>query len=311
MSDVRLVHVLSENWTMADPRDLRDVVRMAVEAEDAGFDAVMLSEHVVLGRSADEDGLMPNPREYALPGNQDPAMPWPSSVVLLSAIAAATTRLRLAAAAIIAPLRHPLLLAKDLATLDLLSQGRLVVLPTVSWHAEEYAALGVAYEHRGRLLDEHLAAWHVAWGESPATFEGSSYSFHDVWVEPKPFRPEGVRLWFGSSTLHERLLRRMVRYGHGWNPLGRPSDEDVGRLRAALAAAGRDPTGFELVGGTRARFPDAGSSADLEEALATIPAQLERGFTSFCIKPSQFLDDRSRHAEWCREVVRKVETLTA
>ncbi len=311
MSGVRLVHVLSENWTVADARDLRGLVRMAVEAEEAGFDAVMLSEHVVLGRSADADGPMPNPREYALPGNQDPAMPWPSSLVLLSAIAAATTRLRLAAAAIIAPLRHPLLLAKDLATLDLLSEGRLVVLPTVSWHEEEYAALGVPFEHRGRLLDEHLTAWQAAWDASPATFEGQFYSFRNVWVEPKPFRPDGVGMWFGSSTLHDRLLGRLVRYGRGWNPLGRPSDDDVGRLRAALVQAGRDPAGFELVGGTRARFTDAESPADLDEALATIPAQLERGFTSFCIKPSQFLDDRSRHAEWCREVVRKVDALTA
>jgi probable F420-dependent oxidoreductase len=311
VSRVLLVHVLSENWTIVDARDLRGLVRMAVEAEEAGFDAVMLSEHVVLGRSADADGPMPNPREYALPGNQDPAMPWPSSLVLLSAIAAATTRLRLAAAAIIAPLRHPLLLAKDLATLDLLSEGRLVVLPTVSWHEEEYAALGVPFEHRGRLLDEQLAAWQAAWGASPATFEGRFYSFRDVWVEPKPFRPDGVAMWFGSSTLHDRLLGRLVRYGHGWNPLGRPSDDDVGRVRAALVQAGRDPTGFELVGGTRGRFPDAAGPADLDEALATIPAQLERGFTSICIKPSQFLDDRSGHAEWCREVVRKVDALTA
>ena len=105
MSSVRLVHVLSENWTLTSPRDLRALVRMAQEAEDAGFDAVMVSEHVVLGRGADARGLMPNPRDYALPGNQDPAMPWPSSLVLLSAIASVTTTLRLAAAAIIAPLR--------------------------------------------------------------------------------------------------------------------------------------------------------------------------------------------------------------
>ena len=164
---------------------------MAQEAEDAGFDAVMLSEHVVLGRGADADGLMPNPRDYALPGNQDPAMPWPSSLVLLSAIAAATTRLRLAASAIIAPLRHPLLLAKDLATLDLSSEGRLVVQPTVSWHPPEYEALGVPYARRGALLDEHLAAWHAAWSPSPASFEGRFYSFEDVWVEPKPFRTDG------------------------------------------------------------------------------------------------------------------------
>jgi probable F420-dependent oxidoreductase len=307
MSRIRLVHVLSENWTLTPPRDLRALVRMAREAEDAGFDAVMVSEHVVLGRGADANGAMPNPRDYALPGNQDPAMPWPSSLLLLSAIASVTTTLRLAAAAIIAPLRHPLLLSKELATLDLLAEGRLVVLPTVSWHEPEYRALGVPFADRGTLLDEHLAAWRAAWGPSPASFAGDRYRFDAVWVEPKPFRPDGVRLWFGSSTLHERLLRRMVQYGHGWNPLGRPTDEDVARLRAALAAAGRDVDGFELVGGTRGRFPDAGPVADLDEALATIPAQMERGFTSICIKPSQFLDDASRHAAWCRDVVAKVD----
>jgi probable F420-dependent oxidoreductase len=310
MSRIRLVHVLSENWTLTPPRDLRALVRMAQEAEDAGFDAVMLSEHVVLGHGADANGPMPNPRDYALPGNQDPAMPWPSSLVLLSAIAAATTTLRLAASAIIAPLRHPLLLAKDLATPDLLAEGRLVVQPTVGWHEPEYTALGVPFAARGALLDEHLAAWHAAWGRSPASFAGEHYRFEDVWVEPKPFRPDGVRLWFGSSTLHDRILRRLVRYGHGWNPLGRPGDEDSARLRAALTEAGRDPGSLELVGGTRGQFPDADSVADLDEALATIPPQVERGFTSICIKPSQFLDDPSRHAAWCREVVAKVGALT-
>ena len=112
MSGVRLVHILSENWTLTPPRDLRALVRMAQEAEDAGFDAVMVSEHVVLGRGADAGGLMPNPRDYALPGNQDPAMPWPSSLVLLSAIAAATTRLS-------APLGHAAAPREVLANLAL------------------------------------------------------------------------------------------------------------------------------------------------------------------------------------------------
>ena len=307
MRRVRLVHILSENWTLTPARDLRALVRMAQEAEDAGFDAVMASEHVVLGPGADAKGLMPNPRDYALPGNQDPAMPWPSSLVVLSAIASATATLRLAAAAIIAPLRHPLLLAKDLATLDVLSEGRLVVLPTVSWHEPEYRALGVPFAHRGALLDEHLVAWHAAWGPSPATHTGRFYTFEDVWLEPKPWRTEGVRLWFGSSTVHDRLLRRMVRYGHGWNPLGRPSDEDLDRVRRAFSEAGRSLDELELVGGTRGRFPDAASPADLDEALATIPEQVERGFTSICIKPSQFLDDPTRHAAWCRDVVARVD----
>ena len=164
MSAPRLVLVLSENWTLTPPRDLRALVEMAVIAEEAGFDAVMVSEHIVLGPAAGVNGIMGNPRDYALPGNQDPAMPWPSSLVLLSAVAAVTTRLRLAACAVIAPLRHPLLLARELGTLDLLSEGRLVVQPTVSWHREEYAALGVPFGSRGALLDEHLTAWAGLWG---------------------------------------------------------------------------------------------------------------------------------------------------
>ena len=305
----RLVLILSENTTLVPPRDLRRLVGLAVEAEEAGFDAVMVSEHVVLGPGADAEGVPENPRDYALVGNQDPATPWPSSLVVLSAVAAATKRLRLAASAIIAPLRHPLHLAKDLATLDLLSEGRLVVQPTVSWHRPEYEALGVPWEKRGALLDEHLAAWEILWRDTPASFDGRHYGFADVYLEPKPFRPNGPELWFGGSSLHGPLLRRLVRYGHGFNPLGPVSDDDLERLRAATREAGRDPEKLELVGGTRGRFPDARSVADLDEALAAIPAQLERGFTTICVKPSQFTDDADEAGALLRTIVERVERL--
>ena len=91
MAPPRLILVLSENWTLTSPRDLRSLVRIAVEAEAAGVDAVMLSEHVVLGPASGAGGIMGNPRDYAAPGNQDPATPWPDSIVLASAIASATT----------------------------------------------------------------------------------------------------------------------------------------------------------------------------------------------------------------------------
>jgi len=307
----RVVIILSENWTLADPRDLPALVRMAVQAEEAGFDAVMMSEHVALGTGSDADGVPENPRDYALPGNQDPSMPWPDPLVVLSAVASATTRLRLVASSIIAPLRHPLLLAKQVATLDLLSGGRLVVQPTVSWHRAEYEALGVPFEQRGDLLDEHLAAWRVLWRDSPASFEGRHYRFRDVFLEPKPFRPEGPALWFGGQTVHDRLLRRIVAYGSGFNPLGSPTDEDLERLRRAMAEAGRDPSELEMVGGTRGRFPDATSTADLGEALESIPAQLERGFTTICIKPSQFIDGLDAFPAFSREVVERVAQMTS
>jgi alkanesulfonate monooxygenase SsuD/methylene tetrahydromethanopterin reductase-like flavin-dependent oxidoreductase (luciferase family) len=234
----RLVLILSENHTLIPARDLGGLVRMAVEAGSAGFDGVMVSEHVVLGADSDAGGMPENPRDYALPGNQDPSTSWPDALTLLAAVASATSRLRLVASSIIAPLRHPLLLAKQLATLDLLSEGRLIVQPTVSWHRPEYEALGVPFERRGELLDEHLAAWKVLWRDSPASFEGRHYRFSDVWLEPKPFRPEGPALWFGGETMHERLLRRLFGDG-GRRPRPRRPRDGRRNARAVRRFGGR------------------------------------------------------------------------
>jgi probable F420-dependent oxidoreductase len=297
------VLVLSENWTMVSPRDLRALVRIAAEAEDAGIDGVMLSEHLVLGPSAGALGRPDNPRDYAAPGNQDPATPWPDSIVLMSAIAAATTRLRLIAAAIIAPLRHPILLAHQLATLDLLCEGRLVVQPTVSWHREEYDALGVPFERRGELLDEHLAAWRELWSHSPASFAGRWYQFHDIYLEPKPFRVEGPRLWFGGMTVGPWIVRRLVEYGHGFHPFGQPTAKERQPLLEAMAVAGRDMSELEVVGGIRGRFESSGGVADLSEAAEAIPAQLEDGYTTICFKPSQYTDDPAEVGRLCRRLV--------
>ena len=306
----RLVLVLSENWTLSSPRDVRALVEIARAAEDTGIDGVMLSEHIVLSEASGANGIMGNPRDYAAPGNQDPATPWPDSLVLLSAIAAVTTRLRLIAAAIIAPLRHPLLLAHQLATLDLLSEGRLVVQPTVSWLRDEYAALGVPFEQRGQLLDEHLAAWKTVWRESPASFSGEHYRFEDVYLEPKPWRPEGPRLWFGGISVGPWIVRRVVEHGHGFHPFGQPTAEELRPLTEAMEAAGRTMDELEVVGGIRGRFPDDNSPADLAEAAEAIPAQLERGYTTICFKPSQYTDDPREVPALCRDLVARVEVMT-
>ncbi len=300
----RLVLVLSENWTMTSDRDLRALVRIAQDAEDAGIDGVMLSEHIVLGPSAGALGRPENPRDYAAPGNQDPATPWPDSIVLMSAIASVTTTLRLIGAAIIAPLRHPLLLAHQLATLDLLSEGRLVVQPTVSWHREEYEALGVPFEHRGELLDEHLAAWSVLWHDTPASFDGRYYSFHDTYLEPKPFRPAGPRLWFGGISVGPWIVRRLVSYGHGFHPFGQPTKVEMEPLVEAMTAAGRQMSELEVVGGIRGELAPGGGVADLERAAEAIAPQLEAGYTTICFKPSQFTDDPAEVGDLCRRLVK-------
>jgi probable F420-dependent oxidoreductase len=272
MGTPRMLLILSENWTLTDGRNLGELLRWARVAEDTGFDSVMISEHVVLGRDASDKGVMGNPRDYALPGNQDPLMPWPNSLMLLSAIAGVTSRIRLVGAAILAPLRHPLLLARELGTLDLLSEGRLVVQPNVSWSRDEYAALGVPFRERGKILDEQLEVMDLAWEKSPFTHHGHYFDFEDIYLEPKAFRPDGPRMWFGGQKAHGPVVDRLVRYGHGFHPLGRPSAEDLRIIGDAMAAAGRNIADLEMVGGVDVRFPDDHSCAEIGESMDSIGA---------------------------------------
>ena len=311
MTPPRLLMILTENHTMLPARDMRGMVQLARIAEETGFDAVMVSEQTMLGGDAACNGLMSNPRMYAAIGNQDPATPWPSSVATLAAVAAATERVRIVAGAIIPPLRHPILLAKDLATIDLLAEGRLVVQPTVSWQRAEYAAHGVPFEQRGRILDEHLAAMRALWAGSPADFHGEHFTFADVWSEPKAWRPDGPRMWFGGERMHPALVRRLTRYGHGFHPFGTPTDEDLAMLAAGLDAAGRTLDEIELVGGTRATFDGPDSVADVERALADLPDQIARGYSTFCMKPSQYTDDPGEVREICHRMVALVAELDA
>lgn len=304
---MKLILLLSENWTMIRGDDLRGQVRLAVEAEAAGFDGVMVSEHIALGPSSNENGLPENPRAFVLPGNQDPATPWPSSIVLLSAIAAATSRIRLIAGAVIAPLRHPLLLARELGSLDLLSEGRLIVLPTVSWHLDEYAALGVPFHQRGEILDETLEAWSVLWRGSPASYQGRHVSFSNIWFQPAASRPSGPTLWFGGQSAHPRLARRLARYGSGWLPLGPATPADVQAVATAMKQAGRSLDELEIVGGITGIFRDSTSVASLDEALAQVAPQAANGVQAVLVKPSQFIDRADRFPELAREIVSRVK----
>ncbi len=298
-----MLMILTENHTMLDPRDMRGLVDLARIAEDSGFDAVMVSEQTMLGPDAAIEGLMSNPRMYAAVGNQDPMTPWPSSVATLAAVAAATSRVRVVAGAIIPSLRHPILLAKDLATIDLLCEGRLVVQPTVSWQQAEYEAHGVAFSERGRILDEHLEAMSRLWAGSPASFSGRYFSFEDAYCEPKAWRPTGPRMWFGGEWMHPALIRRMVRYGSGFHPFGTPTADDLAELAEGLAVAGRDISEIELIGGTRATFASPDAVADVDDAMAAIDEQVAAGYSLFCMKPSQYTDDIREVAGICRRMV--------
>lgn len=302
---------LSENWTLFDPRDARSQVKAAVQAEDAGIGNVMFSEHIVMGAGSDANGRMANPREYAAPGNQEPEFPWPSAIVMMSAVAAATKNMRVVGAATIAPLRHPLLLAKELATLDQLAEGRVVILPSVSWHASEYAALGVDFTKRGEILDEQLEIMRAAWAASPVSFHGKHFDFDEVYVEPKGFSARGPAMWFGGSTMHPRLVKRLVKYGAGLMQMGPVSPDQLAILNAAFAEAGRDISELEMVSGMGGRFSGANDLADLDGALSRFGKRLDDGFRTFVIKPCQFIDDPELLPEFYEELVAKTTAIAA
>jgi probable F420-dependent oxidoreductase len=138
------------------------------------------------------------------------------------------------------PYRHPLLTAKILATIDVLSGGRLIVGAGIGWMREEFEAFGAAsYEHRGSLSDEYVRIFREVWTQELPQFEGRWYRFAGFGFQPKPIQAH-VPIWIGGHS--EAALRRVARLGDGWHPTALPPDEyavAATRLRELLAARNR------------------------------------------------------------------------
>lgn len=299
---------MSELFTMLDPAEEHRHIEFARIAEDAGIEAVFVSEHVVMGPSAGSKGRPVNPRQFVKPGMQDPATPWPSPLIKLAAMAGGTSTIRLISAALIAPLRHPITLAKDLATLDMMSNGRLTVMPGVSWHDEEYRSLQVDFATRGRQLDEHLAIWKTLWEDTPAAYDGEFYQFSDTYFAPQP-SPGRIKMWFGGTALRPSLLKRIATYGDGLF-LGFPLEDGHRKLlEDALAAAGRRSEELEVMGWMVPSFPDAGV-ADLDSTMdALVPQRVSEGCDLIAIKPSCFIDDPDDMENFCKRVLTRIDAM--
>ncbi len=201
--------------------------------ESGVVDGITLSDHVV----------MAPPPEGSSPLPIDLDTPYPESVAVFSAIAAVTTRIEMLNASFVVPARHPVLLAKQLATLDQLSRGRAILGASASWQEAELSLFGVALDDRHRVLEDTVAACRALWSGSPASFESTTISFADLHLQPQPHTPGGPRVWFASHATPE-LVDRVVRLGDGWLPWMASDDEireTVTAIEAGMAAAGRDP----------------------------------------------------------------------
>lgn len=226
----------------AGPEAIR---RAAVQAEDLGFADVWASEHLAV------------PADSPYP----PSALFYEPVVTLTWAAAATRRVGLGTTVLVLPMRHPLPLAKELATLQCLSEGRLILGAGVGWLEGEYDALGVPFRERGRRMDEGIALMRAVWGPDPVDFEGEHVPavLRRIKAQPKPSAP--IPIWIGGIS--EAALKRAVRIGDGWHGTRKTPEEAapiVRRLRAerpepAFAVSMR--TGW-----------DGKDSAELEHRLA-------------------------------------------
>ena len=216
--------------------------QLAREAEECGFDSIWTVEHVVVPQPhmpypGSKDGQMPGGDSVAIP---DPLIP-------LAYAAAITSKIKLATGIVILPQRHPLYLAKQLATIDLLSHGRMLLGIGSGWMKEEFEAVGVDYHARGARTDESIQAMRALWKENPTTFHGKHFHFHDVKSLPKPARAGGIPIHIGGHS--PAAARRAGRYGDGFFPTivdPEKLKDMFGMMRDAAKAAGRDPDAIEL-----------------------------------------------------------------
>jgi len=254
--------------------DFASVLELARIADRKGVDLLDTPDHL----------LMANPEKYIYGNFYVPAdYPWYEPLIALSAFAAVTERVRLTNGIVVGALRPPPLLAKQIATLDVLSRGRIEVGLGAGWMEEEFAACNVPWPRRFDRMFETVRAMRALWADAPASFAGEFFAFENVWQLPHPVQPR-VPVHFGLGVPSERNFDRIAELGDGWFPMEQDSEKlapQIAALKRAFAARGRDP-GSVAVRVMLDPFYTADGSADLDANLAKVSALVAAGVTTMC-----------------------------
>ena len=219
------------------------LAHLAVTAESCGFESLWTVEHVVIPQGYQTP--YPYAKDGKIPGGEDVAIPDP--LLPLGFVAAITKRVKLATGVMILPQRHPLYVAKELATLDLLSGGRTILGIGSGWLKEEFDALGLDFHARGARTDEAIKSMRALWRENPSSFHGKHFDFGPVMSFPKPVQKSGVPVHIGGHSA--AAAKRAGRLGDGFFPaLSEPAQltELFTLMREAASKAGRDAKAIEL-----------------------------------------------------------------
>ena len=221
------------------------IVRItAEEAERAGFSTLWVGEHVVLFDRHDSKYPYSTEGNFPLPADAD----WLDPFITLTFAAAVTKKIRLATGICLLPEHNPLVLAKEIATLDRLSGGRFAFGVGIGWSAEEFAALGIPFERRAQRTREYVEVMRRLWGEKVTSFHGEFVNFDNARAFPKPARGRDLPVMFGGES--GPALKRVADIGNGWfgfNLDPAEAKEKIAKLRAMVQERNRDPKQIEIV----------------------------------------------------------------
>lgn len=234
----------------ADPELFAHLV---TTADSVGIESMWTVEHVFVPRNY--ESTYPYAPGGKMPGPE--TSPIPDPFVALSFAAAITKKIRLATGVLILPQRHPAYVAKEVASLDVLSGGRVTLGIGVGWLREEFEALGVGFEDRATRTRESVEAMRSLWSDGPSTVDGKCFSWKEVESYPKPIQGRDVPIVVGGHS--DIAARRAARYGNGFFP-GRGNAarlaELIGIMKEECAKVGRDASTIELTAGMMAPDPD-------------------------------------------------------
>jgi probable F420-dependent oxidoreductase len=280
MTDRPKLSLYLRSYSNQPDEDWNAILQTARAMDAAGVDRVVVSDHVVFGENLDAYG---NPAAGGTAGGRQPTGPdgdWLEPLVFLTAVAATTTRIRLCTGVLLAAMRRPAVLAKQLATMDVLSGGRVDLGVGIGWQREEYEAAGLAFERRGRLLDHTLEVCQTLWTQQRATYSSPELSFDGIHQMPKPRQPGGIPIWV-SGTVNPAVALRLSRFGNRWIPWG-PAISDlkgaVPAMKQAISDVGGDPSDLQ-VQGSAALVKASDRSIDVAGSIAAVPQLVADGAT--------------------------------
>src|SRR5438876_9092902 len=229
-----------------------NLAHLARTAEEVGIESIWAVEHVVI--PVGYRSVYPYSPSGKIPGPEN--IPLPDPLLALTFAAAVTTKLRLATGILLLPQRHPIYVAKEVATLDVLSNGRAILGIGIGWLREEFEALGIPFEDRAARTAEAVRALRSLWKETPEAFVGKYFRWPPLESNPKPLQRPGVPIVVGGHT--PLAVRRAARYGDGFFP-GVDTPEKLKAILAALgeecARRGRNPREVEITAGRAASDP--------------------------------------------------------